>query len=831
MNSPPRPRWNRQLPVWLGVLASTVVLGAADCGFAQNAGNVYLFPYFTGNGDPNSGDGGLYLSCSTNGVNFTSLNDGLPIFAPNQPLTLMPVGQQLVRDASIIYHNGLFDMVWTSNWGGNVFGFAQSTDMVHWTNVHAIQPFASSVTVQNVWAPSIAWNPVNNNYFIVFSSALTPADYNNDNMRMYDVTSTNLTAFSTALTTPFYDSGSSEIDGQMTYDSANNRWILVYKNEASGQKNLNLAFIAGNLQGSWTPYTYNPIIGPVSSYTTGLLAEAAEGPILVNNGSGYNLYFDNFENGDFGEASTTSPLAPTVAQVWTADAMTNPVADPRHGTIFVAPAASVGFLNGTDLWNGNGDFAANSANWSLQYSPTGGMAAYVNSGTLTISGTTGYSGGTFLNAGTVTVSGSATLGGNVSGNNIQLYGGVLSLAGSANIGAKQDIIFAGGALQYTAASAAAGAADYSPQIKNSTSPITIDTNGQGVTWAGSLDSSNTGGLTKIGNGTLTLAAANNYSGVTTLSAGTLVAGNLQAFGANAAAAALSLGGGALDLRTDTSISPYNTTVAGTATVLSDRATPGAPASRRPWATCPSAPARSPSTRGPTSPAAPAVSFGTATLSGAATINTNAGVGTALAAVAGGGNALTIGGAGNTTIAGNAVSGSLTKTGTGTLTLTGSVAVTGGAYPRAGELLLSNGTLATTAYSSFGLAAGDTATVVAQGNSRIAVNGDFNVSDQAGSSGTMTLMGNSTAQGVNTYIGKTSAIGVLTVQNSAALAATGYLYVGDTGSAAGTLNVRNSAGVAVTGVLKPRQFRQQRGHPQSQRRDDHGRRRRFPRRRL
>jgi autotransporter-associated beta strand protein len=49
----------------------------------------------------------------------------------------------------------------------------------------------------------------------------------------------------------------------------------------------------------------------------------------------------------------------------------------------------------------------------------------------------------------------------------------------------------------------------------------FDSNGQSVTLAGAIDSSNTLGLTKNGSGTLALSGANTYIGGTTINAGTL----------------------------------------------------------------------------------------------------------------------------------------------------------------------------------------------------------------------------------------------------------------------------------------------------------------------
>jgi autotransporter-associated beta strand protein len=82
--------------------------------------------------------------------------------------------------------------------------------------------------------------------------------------------------------------------------------------------------------------------------------------------------------------------------------------------------------------------------------------------------------------------------------------------------------------------------------------------------------SGAGSVVKAVSGSLTLSNANTYSGNTTLSGGTLYGANVSAFGT--AARTLSLGGGTLDLATDTSINAHNTTVTASTTIQSDKAT-------------------------------------------------------------------------------------------------------------------------------------------------------------------------------------------------------------------------------------------------------------------
>jgi autotransporter-associated beta strand protein len=170
-------------------------------------------------------------------------------------------------------------------------------------------------------------------------------------------------------------------------------------------------------------------------------------------------------------------------------------------------------VNGGTLQLGNGgttgSVAGNIANNSalifhrsndLTYSGNisgSGSLTKLGAGTLTLTGSNTYTGGTTLATGTLNV-------------------------GSANaLGSSGALTFTGGTLQYSAANTA----DYSSRIANSTSPITIDTNGQTVTFASSIAASNTGGLTKLGTGTLTLTGNKNYPGDITLSAGTLQVGN------------------------------------------------------------------------------------------------------------------------------------------------------------------------------------------------------------------------------------------------------------------------------------------------------------------
>ena len=114
-------------------------------------------------------------------------------------------------------------------------------------------------------------------------------------------------------------------------------------------------------------------------------------------------------------------------------------------------------------------------------------------GTLILSGNNTYVGGTILNAGTI------------------------QLSHANGLGTTGNVTFGGGTLLY----GSGVTTDLSSRMKNSGSAIAVDTNGQTITFASAIDSSNTGGLTKTGTGTLILSANNTYTGTTTLSSGSL----------------------------------------------------------------------------------------------------------------------------------------------------------------------------------------------------------------------------------------------------------------------------------------------------------------------
>jgi fibronectin-binding autotransporter adhesin len=168
------------------------------------------------------------------------------------------------------------------------------------------------------------------------------------------------------------------------------------------------------------------------------------------------------------------------------------------GTVLQAATSGLSLANALTL-NGGATFDSQSNTLSLSGTIAGsGSLAKIGAGTLTLTGANTYSGGTSLNAGTLAI-----------GNNAALGTGGVTLADGTTLQAATNGLSLANALTLN------GAAAFDSQSN------TLRLNG---TIGGS------GSLTKIGAGTLTLTAANTYSGGTSLNAGTLAIGNNAALG-------------------------------------------------------------------------------------------------------------------------------------------------------------------------------------------------------------------------------------------------------------------------------------------------------------
>ncbi|NHE55200.1 glycoside hydrolase family 43 protein [Cyclobacterium plantarum] len=273
---------------------------------------VYLFSYFTGNGED-----GLHLAYSVDGYHFKALEEGEPILTPTAG------GDKLMRDPCIIQdEDGRFHMVWTVSWNEKGLGYAFSDDLVNWSAQEFIPVMEHEEGARNTWAPEVFYDKDEEIFIIYWSTTirgLYPETQSQEddgyNHRQYYVTTKDFKEFSD--TKLFYEPGFNVIDG--TIQKIAGEYLLFVKDETKEPPRKNIRIARAEKPDG--PY------GAAGSPITG--SYWAEGPTVAKVGDYWVVYFDKYMEKKMG-AVMSSDL-----QNWTdiSDRISFPP-DSRHGTIF-----------------------------------------------------------------------------------------------------------------------------------------------------------------------------------------------------------------------------------------------------------------------------------------------------------------------------------------------------------------------------------------------------------------------------------------------------------------------------------------------------------------
>lgn len=267
----------------LALMASVLALQAAD--------PLYLFAYFI-----NKKTDGLHLAWSEDGMNWTPLAGGRPVYAPQDSVRNM-----IFRDPSIaVGPDSTFHLVWTSMGHGRDMGYASSKDLVHWSVPRKVPVMDYEPTTLNVWAPEIYYDDQAKTYYIFWSSTIpgrftfyscNPGD-REWNHRIYYTSTKDFNTFTP--TRLYYNPDFNIIDPAIVKDPQKNDLIMVLKNENADQKNIRVVRSRSFRKG-FSKKVSGPITGDY----------AAEGPSALWVGDTLYVYFDKFREGRYGAVRST----------------------------------------------------------------------------------------------------------------------------------------------------------------------------------------------------------------------------------------------------------------------------------------------------------------------------------------------------------------------------------------------------------------------------------------------------------------------------------------------------------------------------------------------
>ena len=290
------------------VLLLTLVL----LGCNQQEADVYLFSFFKGNGEKD-----LYLAASRDGFSWEALNN-------NQSFLKPQVGKdKLIRDPCIIKGgDGKFHMVWTVSWNEKGIGYANSTDLIHWSEQKYLPVMEHETEARNCWTPELFYDTDSKTYLLFWATTLPGRFPETDtlgddgyNHRMYATTTKDFIDFSE--TKLFFEPSFNVIDA--TILKTKDTYRLFIKDETllpEPKKNIRIA-TSDKLQTQWSP--------PSEPITQNWV----EGPTVMQFNDHWIVYFDRYTEGKMG-AVRSSDL-----KTWTdiSDQIQFPEGT-RHGTIF-----------------------------------------------------------------------------------------------------------------------------------------------------------------------------------------------------------------------------------------------------------------------------------------------------------------------------------------------------------------------------------------------------------------------------------------------------------------------------------------------------------------
>ena len=293
------------------LLLLTVAALASASSRVEAADNVFLFTYFTGNGED-----GLHLAWSEDGYRWTALNGGGSLLGPQ-------IGKdKLMRDPCVTRGpDGTYHLVWTSGWWDNHIGYASTKDFLTWSAEQSISVMAHESGVRNCWAPEAIWDPKREQFLIFWASTIrgkfpqtAGASEDDLNHRIYATTTKDWETFSP--TRLFIDPGFSAIDATIFEQDGEFHLIIKDETKTPPKKHLRLA-------------SSKDVEGPWKEFAPPFTRDWVEGPTAIRVGDDTLVYFDAYREHHYGALRSRD------LKTWedVTDQLHMPAAA-KHGTVF-----------------------------------------------------------------------------------------------------------------------------------------------------------------------------------------------------------------------------------------------------------------------------------------------------------------------------------------------------------------------------------------------------------------------------------------------------------------------------------------------------------------
>lgn len=238
---------------------------------------VFVLAYFRNE------DEALHYAVSEDGYDWEPLNGG-------EAVLWSDVGNESIRDPFLIQDNaGTYHLLGTDGWDSDGIVYANSPDLVDWSDPELVGVMEDIPGARNVWAPECFYDRDCELYRLLWSSTVSLAeDSDISDDRIWTCSTTDFETFSAP--SVIFDPGYRLIDACVVYDD--DEYLMAFRasleNEnSSAQYKIKLARAPSGG-------------GPFEDVTEPVTPGPVEGPTLLHNGKEWLMLYDHFVEGRYG---------------------------------------------------------------------------------------------------------------------------------------------------------------------------------------------------------------------------------------------------------------------------------------------------------------------------------------------------------------------------------------------------------------------------------------------------------------------------------------------------------------------------------------------------